>query len=91
MSVLCSTADAVSSGYWPILFKVLTLNVNICFALLHLSNFCLCLNSVADFSNPGTRDLTSAETRPFLTLAKDDAVWIHGLSESHCKLSIAVF
>ena len=27
MSILCSTADAVSSGSCPILFKVLTLNV----------------------------------------------------------------
>ena len=30
MSILCSTADAVSSGCWPILFRVLTLNVAIC-------------------------------------------------------------
>ena len=29
MSILCSTADAISSGSWPILFKVLTLNVAI--------------------------------------------------------------
>ena len=29
--------------------------------LLHLSNFCLCLSSVADFSNTGARALTSAE------------------------------
>ena len=30
MSILCSSADAISSGSCPILFKVLTLNVAIC-------------------------------------------------------------
>ena len=35
MSILCSTADAVSSGSCPILFKVLTLNVAICIVFLH--------------------------------------------------------
>ena len=35
MSILCSTADAVSSGSCPILFKVLTLNVAICIVCLH--------------------------------------------------------
>ena len=34
MSILCSTADAVSSGSWPILFRVLTLNVAICIVCL---------------------------------------------------------
>ena len=38
MSILCSTADAVSSGSWPILFKVLTLNVAICIVCLHFSS-----------------------------------------------------
>ena len=49
MSILCSTADAVSSGSWPILFRVLTLNVTICIVCLHFSSFCLSLSSVADF------------------------------------------
>ena len=52
MSILCSTANAVSSGSWPILFKVLTLNVAICIVCLHFSSFC-CLSSVADFLRPG--------------------------------------
>ena len=34
MSILCSAADAFSSGSWPILFKVLTLNVTICTVLV---------------------------------------------------------
>ena len=59
MSVLCSTADAVSSGSYPILFKVLTLNVAICIVCLHFSNFC-CLCSVVDFSNTKARVPTSA-------------------------------
>ena len=50
MSILCSRVDAVSSGSWHILFKVLTLNVAICIICLHFSSFC-CLSSVADFSN----------------------------------------
>ena len=54
MSILCSTADAVSSGSWPILFKVLTLNVAICIVCLHFSSFC-CLTSLADFSNTEAR------------------------------------
>ena len=48
MPMLCSTVDAVSSSSYPILFKVLTLNVAICIVCLHFSNFC-CLSSVADF------------------------------------------
>ena len=58
MSMLCSMADAVSSGSCPILFKVLTLNVAICIVCLHFSN-CCCLSSVADLSN------TSAGHAPF--------------------------
>ena len=54
MSILCSTADAVSSGSCPILFKVLTLNDAICRVCLHFSSFC-CLSSGADFSNTETR------------------------------------
>ena len=65
MSILCSTANAVSSGSYPILFKVLTLNVTICIVCLHFSSFC-CLSSVADFSNTEARAPTSAERAPFL-------------------------
>ena len=81
MSILCSTADAVSSVSWPILFKVLTLNVGICIACLHFSSFC-CLSSVADFSN---------RTATFFTRAKSDAVYVCGLSVGHGYLSMAVF
>ena len=59
MSILCSTADAVSSGSWPILFKVLTLNVAICILCLHFCSFC-CLSSIAYFSNTEARAPTSA-------------------------------
>ena len=55
MSILCYTADAISSGSWPILFRVLTLNVAICIVCLHFSSFCLSLGSVADFSNTEAR------------------------------------
>ena len=81
MSILCSTADAVSSGSWPILFRVLTLNVAICIVCLYFSS----LSSVADFSN------TEARTRSFFTCAKSDAVCECGLSMSHGYLSMAVF
>ena len=93
MSMLCSTTDAVSSTSWPILFKVLMLNVAISNLLLHLSKFCLCLSlsSVADFSNTRARAPTSVECTSFFTCAKCDAVWTHGLSESHGNLLMAVF
>ena len=64
MSILCSSADAISSGSCPILFKVLTLNVAICSVCLHFSSFD-CLSSVADFSNTETRAPTSAGRAPF--------------------------
>ena len=48
MSMLRSITEAVSSGSWPILYKVLTLNVAIYIVLLHLSNFCFCLSSVVE-------------------------------------------
>ena len=63
--MLCSTADAVSSGSCPILFKVLTLNVAICIVCLYFRNFC-CLTSVADFSNTEARAPTSAGRAPLL-------------------------
>ena len=66
MSILCSTADAISSGSWPILFRALTLNVAICIVCLHFSSFCMSLSSVADFSNTEARAPTSAGRAPFL-------------------------
>ena len=65
MSILCSSADAISSGSCPILFKVLTLNVAICSVCLHFSSFD-CLSFVADFSNTEARAPTSAGRAPFL-------------------------
>ena len=65
MSMLCSTADAVSSGSWPILFKVLTLNDAVCIVCLHFSSFC-CLSSEADFSNTEARASILAWRAPFL-------------------------
>ena len=79
------------SCIWPILFKVLTLNVAICIVRLHFSNFCFSLSSIADFLNTGTRAPTSAERAPFFTLAKSDVVWTGGLSMGHGNLSMAVF
>ena len=90
MSVLCSTADAISSSSCPILFKVLTLNVAICIVCLHFCNFC-CLSSVADFSITEARAPTSAGRAPFFTRAKSDAVFTCGLSVGHGYLSMAVF
>ena len=66
LSMLWSIAEAVSSGSWPFLFKVLTLNVAICIVLLHFSNFCFSLSSEADFSNIGVTAPTSARHAPFL-------------------------
>ena len=61
MFILYSAADAVNAGSWPILFKVLTLNVTIHIALLNSSSFCLCLSSAVNFSNTGARAPVSAE------------------------------
>ena len=66
MSILCSTAYAISSCSCPILFKVLTLNVAISSVCLHFSSFCR-LSSVADFSNTEARAPTSAGRAPFLS------------------------
>ena len=88
MSILSSTANA--NGSWPILFKVLTLNVTICFVCLRFSSFC-CLSSVADFSNTEARAPTSAGRAPFFTCVKSDAVYVCGLSVGHGYLSMAVF
>ena len=90
MSMIYSTADGVSSGSWPILFKVLTLNVAICNVCLHFSSFCW-LSSVADFSNTEARVLSSTGRAPFFTRAKSDAVYVYGLIVGHSYLSMAVF
>ena len=87
MSILCSSADAISSGSCPILFKVLTLNVAICSVCLHFSSFDR-LSAVADFSNSQGSNLS--RTRPFFTRAKSDAVCVCGLSVGHGYLSMAV-
>ena len=68
MQILCSMADAVSSGSWPILFRVLTLNIAICIVCLHFSSFCL--SSVPDFSNSEARAPTSAGRTPFLPVRR---------------------
>ena len=66
MSMLWSIIDAVSSGSWLILLKVLTLNVAICIVLLHFSKFCFSWSSVADFLNTGAKAQTSVGHAPFL-------------------------
>ena len=80
MSMLRSIADAVSSGSCPILFKVLTLNVDICIVSLHFSNFWFSLSSVADFSNTEARAPTSAGFAPFLPARRamqfGQVVWV---------------
>ena len=89
MSMLCSTADAASSDCWPVLFKVLTINVAICIVRFHLSNFCLCLSSLADFSS--TRAKLRRTHLFFLPARRAVQIWSYGLSESHGNLSMAVF
>ena len=89
MSILCSSADVISSGSCPILFKVLTLNVAICSVCLHFSSFD-CLSSVADFSNTEARAPASAGRAPFLPAWRAMrfvyVVWVR----SHGYLSMAV-
>ena len=89
MSILCSTADAISSGSCPILFKVLTLNVAICIVCLHFSSFCR-FSSVAYFLNTDARAPTLAGCAPIFTRAKSDAICVCGLSMGHGYLSMAV-
>ena len=90
MSMLWSIAKGVRSGSWPILFKVLTLNVAIFIVLLHFSNFCFSLSSEADFSNTWAWAPTSAGRTSF-SRTKIDVVWTIGVSVSHGNLSMAVF
>ena len=81
LSLLWSIAEAVNFGSWPILFKVLTLNVTICIVLLHFSNFCFSLSSVADFS-----ELQLQQECPFFYTCEERC----GLDMSHGNLSMAV-
>ena len=90
ISILWSTADAVSSDSWPILFRFLTLNVAICIVCLHFSSFCLFELCSWFFEHRGQGSNLS-RTRPFFTRAKSDAVYGSGLSTSHGYLSMAVF
>ena len=71
MSMLSSAADVVSSFNWPILFKVLTLNV----AMLTVFALDLSLSSVADFLNTGARVPTSAECYPLFSCLKVNVAW----------------
>ena len=91
MSMLWFIADAVSSASYPILFKVLTLNVAICIVCLHFSNFCFSLSSVTDFSNTEASAPTSAGHAHFFTRTKSDVVWTGDLSVGHGNLLMAVF
>ena len=90
MSILCSPADAVSSGSCPILFKVLTLNVAICIVCLHFSSFLL-FELCSWFFEHWGQGSSLSRTRPFFTRAKGDAVYVCGLSVGHGYLSMAVF
>ena len=76
MSVLCSTADAVSLNSSFIVFKVLPLKVALVTMFLQLSM--LGLDSVADFSNSEAKAPTSAECTLFFTAVRGDAVWMKG-------------
>ena len=89
MSILCSSADAISSGSCPILLKVLTLNVAICSVCLHFSSFD-CLSSVAVFFEHWGQGSNLSRTRPFFTRAKSDTACVCGLSVVHGYLSMAV-
>ena len=88
MSILCSKADAVCSGRWPIIFWVLTLKVAICIVCLHFSSFCL--SSVADFLNTEDRAPTSTGSTPFLP-ARRAMRFMYVVWVCHGYLSIAVF
>ena len=80
ISMLWSIAGAISFGSWPILFKVLTLNIAICIVRLNFSNFCFGLSSVADFSNIGL-ELQPQQGAPLFLSARwvirfEQVVWM---------------
>ena len=64
MSTLWSAADAIRSGEWFILFKILRLHVAMLTMLLHLSDFGL--GSEEDFLNTEARAPNLAEHAPYL-------------------------
>ena len=90
MSILCSTAEAVSSGSWPLLFKGLTFNVAICIGCLRFSSFWSFELGSWFFEHWG-QSFSLRRTRPFFTRAKSDAVYVCGLSVGHGYLSMAGF
>ena len=89
MSILCSSADAISSGSCPILFRVLTLNVAICSVCLHFSSFSL-FELCSWFFEHWGQGSNLSRTHPFFTRAKSDVVCVCGLNMGHGYLSMAV-
>ena len=61
ISIFFSAADAASSGSWPIVFSVLTLNVAIFIDFLHLSRFVLVLGSMSVLLDTVVRFMSSVE------------------------------
>ena len=90
ISILWSIAEAVSSGSWPILFKILTLSVAICIMRLYLSNLFLKFQLCSWFFKTYGQVSNFSRTHSFFTVAKNDAVLRFGLCVSHGKLSMAV-
>ena len=89
--ILClyyAQLQALSVSVVGLFYLVLTLSIAICTVLLYFSSFCLCLSSVADFANTGTKTPTSA---PLFYLFEERCGLAFGLSESHGDLSMAVF
>ena len=82
ISMLLSIKEAVSSGSWPIQYKILTLNVLICIALWHFRYFCFEHWDLGRKPNG---------TCPLFASAKCDAVWTSALSRRHSNFSMALF
>ena len=102
LSMLLSIAKGISSSSWPVLGKVLTLNVTIYILRFHFSIFCNSLSSVADFSNIEARAPTSTGRAHFfdslniyyfLKICKKLLNFYSrgGLSVGYGNLSVAVF
>ena len=72
--MVCSTANAVNSCSWHILFKVLTLNVTICIVLLDLNNFLFVLEFCSWFFEHWGQSSNLSRTYPFFTQAKGHMV-----------------
>ena len=68
MSILCSSADAISSGSCPILFKVLTLNVAICSVCLH------CVESTE-------KDIETRLTKAWTAINRLSTIWKSDLTD----------